>query len=68
MIAGRGNVILVFLEIYLILGFLTISVFSEEEEWSANKQQAFLAAACTADCDNEVSVLYLLIYILIGKI
>ena len=68
MIALRGNVILVFLKIYLILGFLTIFVFSEEWLWPINKQQAFLAAACTADCDEEVSVLYLLIYILIGKI
>ena len=68
MIALRGNVILVFLEIYLILGFLTIFVFSEEEEWSANKRENFLKASCTADCYEEVSVLYLLIYIMIGKI
>ena len=67
MIAWRGNVILVFLKIYLILGFLTIFVFSEDEEWINNNRRVFLEAACTADCEG-VSELYLLIYILIRKI
>ena len=63
MFALRGiNVILVFLGIYLILGFLTIIVFSEEEEkWTIDKQRAFQKAVCMANCRNDVSLFYSLI-------
>ena len=54
MIVLRGNVILPFLGIYLILGFLTVFVFSEEEKW-INKQQAFKYAGCMAQCYNNLS-------------
>ena len=56
MTASRRNVILVFVGIYLILSFLTIFVFSEEEEWSTDMLQAFQIAGCIFNCDKDVSV------------
>ena len=70
MIASRSNVLLAFLEIYLIVGFLTIFVFSEEEEWTNANREASQKTGCISDCQGNVSVLYLLLIyiILIGKI
>ena len=39
MLASRGNVILAFLRIYLILGFLTIFVFSKIDESTIEERQ-----------------------------
>ena len=58
MIASRGKVTLSFLGIYLILGFLTIIVFSEDEKWSGTKRYAFQVAGCIADCHRNVSVFF----------
>ena len=54
MITLRSNVILAFLGIYLILGFLTVFVFSENEKW-IKKQQAFKYAGCMAQCYYNLS-------------
>ena len=67
MIASRGNVILAFLlGIYLILGFSTISVFSEKEEWSSKKRQAFQKAGCIANFRNDVSVNINIVFLSVG--
>ena len=63
MFASRGNVLLAFLGVYLILGFLTIFVFSEKEQWTIEKLEAFRRAGCIAGCRENVSALYLLIYL-----
>ena len=55
MLASRGNVILAFLRIYLILGFSTLFVFSEIEESSIEGQQdADSIVGCTFNCHGDI--------------
>ena len=56
MIALRGNVMQAFLEIYLILGCLTVFVFSQKEEWSIQKQEIFQYAECVTYCCNKNNI------------
>ena len=62
MLASPGNVILAFLRIYLIFGFLTIFVFSKIDESTIEERQyTDDIVGCTFDCHyKDVSVLILI--------
>ena len=62
MIALRYNVMQPFLGIYLILGFSTVFVFSQNEEWSSEKQKFFQYAECVAYCCNKNNISIMLLY------
>ena len=54
MIVSRGKMLLAFLGIYLVLGFLTGFGSSERKEWTIEEQQLLREAACIAGCfDNK---------------
>ena len=57
MIVSRGKVLLAFLVIYLVLGFLTVFGFSEKEEWTIKERKVLREAVCIAGCFKNKSKL-----------
>ena len=55
MIVSRGKMLLAFLGIYLVLGFLTGFGSSESKEWTTEEQQILREAVCIAGCLNNKS-------------
>ena len=53
MIVSRCKVILGFLGMYLIFGFLTGFGFSEKKEWTFEEQQILRETVCIAGCINN---------------